>query len=148
MVQREHIEEIPMKETVIDIVEDYLSKNTSGEVPPEQELIKRFKQAGIPDESMHDILLELEDDAAKDETERIRSGSSKTKIIFGLGIAIPLMVLSILIALGKFFSGSAIVIWYGGIAYGLLMAQRGYADIKKAKLRKQRRAIKWSVWDR
>jgi cation transport ATPase len=137
-----------MREKAIDILEDYLEQRKNHHIIPEIKLQQRFRRIGIPEEEMHEVLVELNHEWSKEQTNQINYKKAKTQIIFGLLISLLAMVLSILSALGLVFGSQLFIFTYGGIATGLIAAIAGYSTIRGARSKKKRRELKWSMWDK
>ena len=137
-----------MKETTVQIVEDYLLQRSQGRIIPTDELRRRFLKAGIQEDSEHEVLIELDHEWTREEEALLTYEASKKKIVIGLLISVVLLAISIVAALGIFFQGKIIVFVFGAIATAILSALEGARNSKKFKSRVERRRAKWSVWDK
>lgn len=137
-----------MAERVIDIVEDYLAKRISGEDFSSSELRRRIKNTGVSEDMLEDILIEIDDELDRERLNQITLNKSRKLLFLGPLLAICFMTISILSAMGFLFNGRVFIIFYGVIAVGILTGYQAYFKIKKSKLVKERREIKWRSYDR
>lgn len=135
-----------INERVIDIVEEYLLNRTKGEIIPTRELRRRLTRTRVTEEDVDQILLELKDEWDREEMNQTMYKKAKSDLIFGLSMAVGLIILTLFFA-SQQLTGGVTIVFYGVIASGFLMAYRGYSQIKKSKLVKERREIKWRRYD-
>jgi len=137
-----------MKQTTVQIVEDYLAQRTLGQLIPKEELTRRFRKAGISEEFHHEVFTELDYEWELEREALFNEAKSKKRIVAGLVLTIGSLTVSILSALKLFFFENLFIFVYGGIGAGILAALSGYSTLKKGKRRRERRRVKWSVWDK
>lgn len=107
---------------------------------------KKLKQLGKSDEEVHEIFMELDDDWTKELLFENEIKYRRLYLTVGLIIGIGACILAILGALGFFMGGRLLVVWTGGIAGGFTLAIKGYFAGKNAKLRADRRRIKYKMF--
>ena len=135
-------------ESVVEIVEEYILKKTKGISISHDELCRRFHRAGVPKTSLHEVTIEILDDWDREEIALMKDKSSKRNIILGATILTGSLVIAILTSLGVILQGKIGIYMFGVMAAGILSMSTGIVHLQKAKLRKERRRIKWQVWDK
>ncbi|MDX2361024.1 MAG: hypothetical protein QNK23_09475 [Crocinitomicaceae bacterium] len=135
-------------ETVVEIVEEYLSKRALRDTIPHEELKRRLMRAGVQESSVHEITIELIDDWDREELALLKDKNSKRNVIFGAVVLLLSLIVAVLSALGIFPQGKMGLYMFGVMAAGILAISTGIVHLQKAKLRIDRRRIKWQVWDK
>jgi len=134
-------------DTLISILEDYLDEkrlNSFSDV----KFKERLKRLNKSDEQAHAILLEMENEWNLEELESIGLTRGKTLLIMGSISAIVFAILTVLSAVGLFSIGNYQIYFFVLIAFAVLLASRGYHEVKKWKHRKKRREIKWEYLEK
>ena len=137
-----------MNERVVDIVEDYLQKNFSGEQIKESDLERRIRRCRVPEDQIHELIVEIKDEFNREKNHRVKLKNAKQSIFMGILIALGFMTLSIVSSMGYLFGGYIPMFTYGAIAVAFVTSGQSYMYIRKSKSVKQRREIKYGVYDK
>ena len=136
-----------MNERVVDIVEEYLAAKVNGEAIPDKQVRQRIKRTRVPEDEIDTIFLKMLDEWDREQLNQIVLKKAKRKVfIGGLGsLCISIIVLASI--LFSFLPNGISIFTYGLMTYGFVTAILGYSQIKKSKMVKSRREIKWRDYD-
>lgn len=137
---------LPLNDTLPKIAEDYFQERVNSGTFSETNYRRRLKKLRKTDGEIYDILIELDDDFDKFLLKGMPSKRAKLIAVLGFSAAISLMVITILMATGKFLSGNIIIVFTSGIGTGIVTGLKGLNELKMEKYRKERRMFKWENW--
>lgn len=103
---------------------------------------RQLEILGKNEDDIHWIITEFEDEWDKQLLQMNRLKNSKTQIFVGLVVALLFATLSIFMAL-KIINIGVVILFYGFVAAGILVALKGFQARRMEKLRIERREIKW-----
>lgn len=137
-------ENIPENDSLVKIVEDYVSDATSKKRQLDPNFYKqRFRKLRINSELFDEILDDLNSEVEKEQMALMKESNAKLLMIGGLFSGIALMIITILSALKLILNGAISYLMFGGIASCFLASMKGFNDLKDKKRRKEVRAILW-----
>ncbi|MFT6982412.1 MAG: hypothetical protein ACJAUD_001179 [Crocinitomicaceae bacterium] len=137
-----------MNERGIDIVEEYLSARISKNPIPNKQIQQRIKRTRVPEEIVDDILLEMEDEWDREQLNQFAFKKAKMRMITGSLGSLSIFIIIIASILFNLMPERIIIVPYVLMAYGFLISFQGYFQIRKSKMVKERREIKWRIYDK
>jgi hypothetical protein len=137
-----------MSERVVDIVEKFLAARVIDEPIPEEQIRQRVKFTNVPEDEIETILIEMEYEWDREKLNQFEFKKATKKLYLGIIGVACIFILMIASALFGFISNRINLLPYGLMAASFLIASQGYFQIKKSKMVKERREIKWRVYDK
>lgn len=125
-------------------MEDYINESISKKRPDINTYKFRLKKLRYENEIIEHIIDDLNNEVDKEEFARLSAGNTYKLIIGGAVLAIILMIITILSALGILFKGTMIsTFFFGAIASALIAVLKGFDELRARKSRRDVRKIFW-----
>lgn len=130
------------KETVYDILLDYLDQRRNGALDLEK-IQTRLESIGKNDEQVQEIMIVFDDEW--DQDCMLERSVKNAHVIFAGGavVAISLGIVSFLSFLGYV---PLVLLWAGGVTAGIMLTIKGWNGIRYKKLHEKRLKNKYQSW--
>lgn len=127
--------------TILKMYFEQRSQNNRDNKP----IAEHLKNIGKTPDEIHEILIEFDDEWDRELLLRKEVKNAKIYFIGGSAAAIAIGAFTIFTALNP-IGMRLTYVWYGGVAGGLLLAIKGWNNLKKQENREKRLKIKYENW--
>jgi len=134
-----------MKKTLREILQQFIALRSVGVrdyAIIEKELHNTEKTIG----EIQEIIREFEDEYTKEQEAQEKLRKAKKQLVIGCFIALTMASLSILSAIKILNFNNYFLLFYGGVASGILLILNFFQQHKAEKHRIKRRNFKWEQW--
>ena len=136
----------PHSSTLVNLVEKYVSHKRDGKLIEQDYFQNELYKLGKSPDQIHDLMIEMDDDADKEVLAGEGLKRSNKIFSFGLILGILGIVLTIAGALGAFGSFRLSVVQVVLIGGAFLAVGKSYSEIGLVEKRRKRRALKYENW--
>ena len=138
----------PHSSTLVNLVEKYVSQKRDGDLIDQNYFENELLKLGKSPDQIHNLILEMDDDADKEVLAA--EGLKRSNKIFTFGLILGLfgIVLTIAWAMDIFgFGGGRLtIVPFVLIAGAFIAVGKSYSEIGLVEKRRKRRALKYQNW--
>lgn len=137
-------ENIPINDSLLQIVEEYVEDGTSKNRIFDKNFYKlRLRKQRYSNELIERIIDDLDKEVSKEKIALQNEANAKLFLFGGLIVGVILMIITVLSALGLILNGTISYLMFGAIASSFLASLKGYNELKDRKKRKELRSLFW-----
>lgn len=131
-----------LKRSLYEMLEHYIEERANGNHLIEDQCRQWLSYQGKNSEEIDDILIEFDDEWVKEQLQGNSRKKGRRMLFYGSIGFVSTSTFTIVLA----FQGVLSYIPYGFVAFMTFIMLKGASEIRDAKYRKERRAIKWENW--
>lgn len=138
----------PHSSTLVNLVEKYVAQKRDGELIDQNYFENELRKLGKSPDQIHDLIIEMDDDADKELLAGEGLKRSNRIFTFGLILGVGGIILTIAWAADMFGFGSGrlTIVPFGLIGGAFIAVGKSYSEIGLVEKRRKRRALKYENW--